>query len=264
MLHTSERINERLARAKRLRLFLDYDGTLADIAPTPGHVNPNPEIADLLTRLAQHPRIRIAVVSGRQLSHIRALLPVPGILLAGTYGVELQTPGGERINRMEYDTIRPTLEALKPRWEHLIAGREGFLLEDKDWTLVLHARLADDDAAERVLSAAHLMALEVAPSELFRLLGGYKLLEIAPRLAHKGQTVDYVLNRYPLPGALLLYLGDDNRDEEAFGMIKARGGIAIVVAAAPRHTRADCRLESPQAVRHWLATLPTRLSEGGG
>jgi trehalose 6-phosphate phosphatase len=257
MLCTHERINERLAQAKRLWLFLDYDGTLADFAPTPEHVNPNPGVVDLLTRLARHPRIRIAVISGRRLSHVQALLPVPGVLLAGTYGIELQTTEGERINRVEYGAIRPALDALKPQWLRLIADREGFFLEDKDWALALHARFANDEEAEEVLADARSMATEAATPSLFRLLGGHKFLEIGPRLAHKGRTVDYLLDRYPWPGALPLYLGDDDKDEEAFGVIKARGGIAILVAPEPRNTKADCRLESPQATRHWLETLPT-------
>jgi trehalose 6-phosphate phosphatase len=152
MLCTSERLNKRLVGARRLWLFLDYDGTLADFAGTPEHVNPDPEVIDLLTGLVQNPRLRIAVVSGRRLSHVRSLLAVPGLLLAGTYGIELQTPKGERINRVAYATIRPTLDTLKPGWEHLIAGREGFFLEDKGWTLALHARFAEEGEAEKVLA----------------------------------------------------------------------------------------------------------------
>ena len=264
MLHTPERINERIAQAERLWLFLDYDGTLADFAPTPEHVNPDAETIRLLSRLARHPCIRVAVISGRRLDHVQALAPVPGILLAGTYGIELQTPDGERIDRVEYEAIRPALDALKPRWERLIAAREGFFLEDKGWALALHARFANDVETETVLSAARHVADEVvASSESFCVLGGHKFLEICPRLAHKGQTVDYLLDRYAWPGALPLYLGDDDKDEEAFGVIKARGGIAILVAARRRKTDADCRLESPQTVRRWLETLPALCSPPG-
>jgi RNA polymerase sigma-70 factor (ECF subfamily) len=75
--------------------------------------------------------------------------------------------------------------------------------------------------------------------------------------------VGYLLDRYAWPGALPLYLGDDDKDEEAFGVIKARGGIAILVAARRRKTDADCRLESPQTVRRWLETLPALCSPPG-
>jgi trehalose 6-phosphate phosphatase len=246
---------EQLAQAERLRLFLDYDGTLADFAPTPEHLDPDPALADLITRLAQHPRFRVAVVSGRRLSHVQKLVPVPGILLAGTYGIELQTPEGERIDRLNYDRLRPTLDALKPRWSALLAGRRGFFLEDKGWALALHARFADDKEADQVLADARSLAdaaVKRATLGLFRLLGGHKFLEIGPRLAHKGLTVAHLLDEYPWPGAVPLYLGDDDKDEEAFGVIQARGGIAVVVAAEARKTEADLRLESPDAARHWL------------
>jgi trehalose 6-phosphate phosphatase len=257
MLCAREQINERLGQAEWLWLFLDYDGTLADFAPTPEHVNPDPELIGLLARLARHPRIRMAVISGRRLSHVEVLVPVTGVFLAGTYGIEIRTSEGKRINRVEYEAIRPTLNALKPRWLRLIAGHEGFSLEDKGWALALHARFADDDEAEEVLVAARSTATVTARSGPFRLLGGHKFLEIGPTLAHKGQTVQYLLDRYPWPGALPVYLGDDDKDEEAFDAIKARGGITVLVAPGPRKTKADYRLESPRAARHWLERLPT-------
>jgi trehalose 6-phosphate phosphatase len=238
-----------------LWLFLDYDGTLADFAPTPEHVNPDPELIDLLERLERDARFRVAVISGRRLSHVQKLVPVPGVLLAGTYGIELQNPEGERIDRLDYDRLRPMLDALKPRWAALIAGRHGFFLEDKGWALALHARFAAEDEANQVLASARRLAdvaLEQSAQGLFRLLGGHKFLEIGPHLAHKGLAVAHLLQEYPWPGAVPLYLGDDDKDEEAFGVIKAHGGIAVVVAEESRETDADLRLASPLAARHWL------------
>lgn len=259
MLHASQAVKTRLAQAARLWLFLDYDGTLSDFAPTPDQVDPDPEIERLVERLARHPRIRAAVVSGRRLNHVEKLVPVSGILLAGTYGVELRLPDGERVERVAYDDIRPVLEALKPRWERLLADREGFFLEDKDWALAIHAKFAADDEAEEVLPAAREMATEALDPELFRVLGGHKFLEIGPKLAHKGKTVDYLLDRCAWPDALPLYVGDDDKDEEAFGVIQAHGGLAIVVSEEPRETCADGRLESPPDVREWLSGLPLLL-----
>jgi len=269
MLCTPETIGKQLLRAERLWMFLDYDGTLAEFAPTPDHIHPDPKIITLLTNLAHHPRIRIAVISGRRLGHVRSLVPVPGVWLAGTYGVELQTPDGQQINRLEYDSIRPTLETVKPRWELLIAHRQGFFLEDKGWSLALHARFAGDEEADTVLAQARRTAADGAQTDAFRMLGGHKFLEIGPALAHKGHTVEYLLDRFRWPGAVALYLGDDDKDEEAFAVIKAQGGIAVLVAKEARETAADCRLDSPQAARQWLTTLlrhhgPPEMTEETG
>lgn len=251
-------VQERLRNADRVRLFLDYDGTLADFAPTPDCVEPDPEVVELLTRMARHPRFRVAVVSGRRLSHVQKLVPVPGILLAGTYGIELQTPEGERIDRLDFGSLRPTLASLKPQWAALIARQQSFFLEDKGWALALHARFADEDVTDRILAEARRLAdtvVRLNASSSFWLVEGYKFLEIGPRLAHKGLTVAHLLDRYPWKGALPLYLGDDDKDELAFDVIGARGGISAVVSAEPRETKADMRLDSPQAARRWLAAL---------
>ena len=253
-----ELIDERLAQAERLWLFVDYDGTVAEFAPTPDYIAPVQQVVDLMTKLAQHPRLRVAVISGRRLDHVQSLLPVAGVWLGGTYGIELQTPQGERLHRVTYSDVRPALDALKPRWQELLEGRKGFFLEDKGWTLALHARFAEDQAAGEVLGAARPMAEEAAYSGPFRILDGYKFLELGPTLAHKGRAVEYILKEYAWPGALPVYLGDDDRDEEAFGAIKAHGGVAILVTGTPRSSQADCFLESPHATRQWLETLLTR------
>jgi trehalose 6-phosphate phosphatase len=222
-------------------------------------VDPQREVITLLTELVGHRAIRVAVISGRRLSHIKELVPVPEVLLAGTYGVELRLPGDGQVDRAPYEAVRPVLEVVKPRWERLIAGRDGFFLEDKGWALAIHAKFAADGEAEEALGEARRLVVastgEAIASDLFRVLGGHKFLEIAPLLAHKGRTVDYLLDRYPWPGALPLCVGDDDKDEEAFGVIQARGGVAIKVCESPCETRADGRLESPRAVRRWLRSL---------
>jgi trehalose-phosphatase len=212
-------------------------------------------VIDLLGRLARHPCIRVAVISGRRLSHVQMLLPVPGVLLAGTYGIELQMPNGERINRVACDQVRPTLERLKPQWEYLIAMREGFFLEDKAWALALHARYAESSEADEVLARARRAASEAVSSDVFRLLGGHRFLEVAPTLADKGRSIEYLLEQDPWLDALPVYVGDDDKDEEAFEAVKAHNGITMLVAASRRVTRADGWLESPQSTRQWLMTL---------
>lgn len=261
-------VQQRIQDAQRLRLFLDYDGTLAEFAPTPEHVEPQPEVVQLLVALAQDPTVRVAVISGRRLRHVEELVgglkayDALEVLLAGTYGVELRLPDGERVQRVPYDEIRPMLQAIKPRWGRLIGRGDSFFLEDKDWALAIHAKDAADEEAEEVLSAARRVAetaVEAAASpERFRILGGHKFLEIGPALAHKGKTVAHFLESYPWPGALPVYVGDDDKDEEAFGVIQGRGGVAVKVCEAPCTTQADGCLASPAEVRRWLASLIDR------
>lgn len=244
--------------SKYLWLFLDYDGTLANFAPTPDHIRPDQELIRLLERLVDNASRRVTILSGRRLGHLRQLLPTSGIFLAGTYGIELMTPNGEVIHPVEYKTIRPLLDQIIPRWEEIISGRKGFYLEDKGWAIALHARFADDMQAEQVLARAQEATSIALFTEHFRVLGGHKFLEIAPLLASKGNTVSYLIDHYPLPEARHLCIGDDDKDEEAFAVIHARGGAAVKViqpSQISRPTEADIFFESPGETRDWLQSL---------
>ncbi len=251
-------LNAWVSSAERLWLFLDYDGTLVEFTRTPDVLKPDPKLIDLIRRLASKNRIRLAIVSGRRLKDIQTLLPVDGIYIASTYGIEIQTPDGERIQRDDYAQVRPYLEQLKPNWEEIIDGHRGFFLEDKGWALAVHARFAADKEATRVISnLQHILDQDLITDE-YRLIKHPKFLEVSSAKAHKGKTVSFLLNSFPLPGASLAYIGDDDNDAEAFATIHSFGGVAISVAqyfGYIRSTGGDYVLKSPKAVRKWLENL---------
>jgi len=258
----TEQLVLQLVNKKNLWLFLDYDGTLAEFASTPEVIDSNPRIVDLLRRLAAKTNIRVAIISGRSLRDVQSLIPVSGIDLAGTYGVELVTADGNQILRVDHSVIRPYLDIIKPKWMEIVEGESGFYIEDKDWSLALHAKFSDDESASRVIALAREVIEQELPEEYFRILGGHKFLEAAPLLAHKGMTVDYLLNKHPFPDAQLIYIGDDDKDEEAFEFIIDHGGIAIKVISNKQMavtTRANFTLESPAQVNAWLGSLLEKL-----
>jgi trehalose 6-phosphate phosphatase len=244
--------------AGRLWLFLDYDGTLADFAPTPAQVEPDSRVIQLLERLSRDARKRLAIISGRKLDDIRALVPVPGLFLGGTYGLDLQTPAGEIRHRINAQAILPVIEKVKARWQALVAGRVGFFLEDKGLAMALHARFAGEVDAGRVLALARQSVADDLPAATFRLLAGHRFLEVAPALADKGETVAFLLREFPWRGSQLVYVGDDDKDAAAFGVVHSHGGRTIWVAGGSHQARpadADYTLESPAAVRRWLEGL---------
>ncbi len=245
-------ILDHLRTGGTVQLFLDYDGTLVPIAPTPEEAKPDPGLLELLSRLVRQPHLQVMILSGRPLDWLRTVLPVPGLALAGIYGVEMHSEAHPELARCDADWIRPKIEQIKTQWQALVKGRRGFLVEDKGLSVALHARLADPAEGDLILSEAEKYARSRVDDEHFRILGGYRFLEIAPRLAHKGQTVAWLLEQQILPGALPVYFGDDDKDEEAFDVVRDHGGIPIVVGEPRGPTRALARLESPAKVREWL------------
>ena len=71
----------------RLGLMVDFDGTLAPIAPTPDEAVISPAALDALQRIV--PAIEmVCVVSGRALADLTAKVDLPGATFVGNHGVE--------------------------------------------------------------------------------------------------------------------------------------------------------------------------------
>lgn len=254
-------VERKILAAERLWLFLDYDGTLAEFAPTPDVITPNDEIIRLVRGFTDNPLVRVSIISGRRLAHVHRLVPVEGIWLAGTYGLEYLQPDGSRGNQIAYEEIRPTLEEIKPEIETLLSGKAGFYLEDKGWTLAIHARFADEEPSVDVLKTAKAIMAAKGDPDRFRIMGGHRFLEIGPKAANKGETVAWLLQSHAFHGSVPVYLGDDDKDEEAFAIVQQHGGLAIVVSAKTRPTLANARLPTPQAAREWLHTVLDRFNQ---
>jgi len=259
---SEDELNQWVLEAERLWLFLDYDGTLKAFTRTPDILKPDPKLIGLLRSLAQKDKIQLAIITGRRLQDICTLLPIEGIFIAATYGLELQTPAGESIQREDYNAIRPYLEQLKPQWQSLINGHKGFFLEDKGWALALHGRFASASAARRILSTAESLVNPDLLGTTYQLTNQNKFLEISSLKANKAETVSLLLNHYLLPRTRVLYLGDDHNDSKAFEVIHSFGGIAIAVAhifGRVQACGADFVLKSPKATRRWLKNLDSYL-----
>jgi trehalose 6-phosphate phosphatase len=250
----AERLNRHLRTGGQLWLFLDYDGTLVPIAPTPDQAQPDADLLALLADLARRPALRVAIVSGRPLAALQAFLPVPGLILAGLYGGEVLLPGEMTPTLRAPRDARLVADQTRSIWQALVDGRKGFLVEDKGLAVALHARFAEAAEAEAVLAAARSVAERLLPAAGYRLLGGDRFLEVAPAVAHKGWAVRWLLNIRPLAEALPVYLGDDDKDELAFAEVHAWGGLAIAVGPRPLAS-VSAVLPGPTAVREVLRLI---------
>ncbi|PKO02990.1 MAG: trehalose-phosphatase [Chloroflexi bacterium HGW-Chloroflexi-5] len=250
-----ELLSKKTIEATHLRLFLDYDGTLAEFASSPDTILPDPELIALFQHLVETPGVLPVVISGRRLSHIQKLLPLPGLFLAGTYGLEMQLPNGQLRNSLNYDNVRPTIERLLPRWRKLIQNQPGFYLEDKGWSLALHGRYASQSELSLVIPAAQSVSQELLIHSSFRLSVNERFLEFAPITANKAVAVQWILKELTPENALSVYFGDDDKDEEGFLPVIESGGYAVRVTSELTHSIAQLQMADPSEVRLWLTNL---------
>src|SRR5215210_2759062 len=86
-----------LSRLAPAALFLDFDGTLVELADAPGAIAVPSGLKPLLDRLAGRLDGRLAIVSGRAVDDLQAHLGASAALLSGSHGAELLYADGRRV-----------------------------------------------------------------------------------------------------------------------------------------------------------------------
>ncbi len=197
----------------------------------------------LLSHLETKVERRLAVVSGRSLEQIDAILGDAAVNLAvsGSHGCE------HRWNGVLAKPERPaSLDDAVQRLHGFCKDRTGVLVEEKSFGVALHYRLNPQTEAE-----AHAFA-EALSSELdLALQHGKMMVELRVPGGDKGLAVQRLMSRPPMRGTRPVFVGDDLTDEPGFAAARELGGHGILVGQ-PRATSADYRLESPGDLREWL------------
>jgi trehalose 6-phosphate synthase/phosphatase len=80
----------------KLALLLDYDGTLAPIAPHPDLATLPQETRNVLQRLSNINDVYIAIISGRGVENVKEMVGIEGITYAGNHGLEILHPDGSK------------------------------------------------------------------------------------------------------------------------------------------------------------------------
>jgi trehalose 6-phosphate phosphatase len=235
-------------------IFLDVDGTLLEIAPTPDAVRVEPQLRTLLRSLHSRTNGALALISGRTIATLDELFaPLPSLAAAGMHGFERRGATGA-YHRCPLPGDQ-ALQSARIGLQAIAARHEGTLVEDKQFALALHYRLAQEQEAE-ILQEMELVAARVRPQLQLQL--GKMVAELRPASATKGEAVREFLREPPFSGRWPIYIGDDLTDESAFECVNSVGGVSIAVSVR-RPTAARFCLPNVGAVHAWLASLPTGL-----
>lgn len=243
-----------LAEPDRSGLLVDFDGSLAPIIDDPEQARPLEGVTDVLAALVDRFGV-VAVVSGRPITFLQQALPVPGLHLAGVYGMERLVDG-----QIEIDAgVAPWVDVLAEAAAEVRAAMPDLLIERKgDVSFVLHWRTAPE-WEEKALDAGRAIAerLGLAAER------GRRALEIRPPVpVDKGVAAEAIL----APVDHALFAGDDLGDLRAFdaldvllsdGRLRTAVKIAVTSPEAPAEllARADERVDGPPGLLHLLRSL---------
>jgi trehalose-phosphatase len=246
----------RLAGTPRLLVASDYDGVLAPIVTDPSRAYPLPAGIAALGRLAALPATTVALVSGRSRVDLAGLARRPGpvalpaeVLLVGSHGSELG-----RDARLD-----PDQAALRDRVAaalgEIVQDRPGVWLETKPVSLVVHTRPARPE-----VGASARGAVLAGPGRWPRVqvTTGKEVVELSVATADKGTALQAM--RSQSAASAVLYLGDDQTDENAFAVLREAGG-DVGVKVGPGDTRARFRVPDPPAAVRVLELLQSARAQ---
>lgn len=223
-------------------LFLDFDGTLVDLADSPDSIRVPARLGPLLERLRRRLDGRLAIVSGRSLADLERHVPLAGIAFSGSHGLELRFGDGTRLPL----SVPIGLDDVRERVTRFAEADAGLLVEEKPAGIALHFRRAPHRAA----AAAAFMA-GLAAERGWSVQPGSMVVELRPHGATKGDALRAFMTEPDFADARPVFVGDDLTDEHGFEAAAELGGAGILVGPS-RPTAARYRLDSVAAVADWL------------
>lgn len=210
------------AASSKVLLAFDYDGTLAPLVAEPSRASLRVSTQRLLRRASQlYPCV---VISGRARADARSRINGAEVRrVFGNHGAE-PAPGADAVKRR----VRKWLPTLRARLD----GLDGVVIENKRLSVAVHYRRASDKRATR---RAILAAARRLPG--VRIVGGKLAVNLlVADAADKGEALDWA--RAQLACDTMLYVGDDETDEDAFELARPGRLLSIRVGRKERSAAA--------------------------
>src|SRR5664280_2287236 len=232
----SRAILKRLAQERTLCAF-DFDGTLSPIVDHPGQAGMRDQTQILLGQVAAiYPCV---IVSGRSRADLLGRLSgVKVARLIGNHGAE-----NEATTRMPR-----RVKQWKVSLELELGALPGLWVEDKGLSLAVHYRqcLQKTEVRRRILTAARNL-------EHVHVVGGKQVVNlVVDRAPDKGEALAAERNR--LGCNWVLYVGDDETDEDAFAL---RGNVVPVRIGRKQRSHARYYLRTQAEIDKLLELLLT-------
>lgn len=235
-------------RAEGWAFFLDFDGTLVDIAEAPDRVAVPDDLKGILARVASKAAGALAIVSGRRLATLETFLGPNSFPAAGVHGAEIRLPDGRRLDA----PLPASVNGVRHAFSDFAARHPRLRLEDKGVAVALHYRGAPE-LQTAVANLVHAVAAETRGEMSVQF--GEMVAELRPADVDKGRALATFMEYAPFHGRRPLAIGDDVTDESMLAQARALGGVAVRVGSGEVGSAASAFLSSPAAVRRWLAAL---------
>ena len=205
---------------QKMALFLDFDGTLVDIAETPDNIFLRKKTVTLLENLTKTLNGAVAIVTGRPISEIDKFLNPVLLPIAGKHGAEIRNAKKQISKITGVDLVQ-----IVEQFASFSKIHAGTFVENKGVCVALHFRgsnLTDDKVKAWVEDNIHL-------GSSLKCYFGKKICEIQSANFDKGYAISQLLKHAPFKERLPIFVGDDTPDEDGFNFVNKIGGLSIKV-----------------------------------
>ncbi|MEI7474533.1 MAG: trehalose-phosphatase [bacterium] len=220
-------IESKIKYKEKILLMFDYDGTLTPIVDKPELAVLDKKVKNSLEKIASTDFINVSIITGRQVIVIKELSGInsDNVNIYGLHGGEMKL-GTEIINNT-FSLKNNNLELFKNSLKEKLNNYNGIFIEDKEYTISLHYRLANEKDSLTAVELFKTQADFYNLHEDFRYQNGKKVIEILPKKFSKNNAVASQIAN--CPEYFPVFFGDDLTDISAFEEVKRHNGMAIGV-----------------------------------
>jgi trehalose-phosphatase len=204
-------------------------------------------------RLIALPRLTVAIFSAKNRAELQAQVRIPGLVYAGNLGLEISGDGFLFIEPTATEYSKELAE-LGTTLESKIEKYPGAAVHNKGLTLVIDAKVPEGQAEEIRRLIHESLANANHPFHLATLDGMYEIQARVPW--KKAHAVASIKNHLARPNLLVIFLTDDEKDEET---VSALTDAVTIKVGGPAQTLAGYRLESHGDIGPFFQWLETAL-----
>ncbi len=229
-------------------LFLDVDGTLIDIAPSPTEVVVPASLVRDLEAAERLLEGALALVSGRTIANLDQLFRPLRLKASGVHGAELRLGGRDAPTALETQRLPASA------WNELLPVLERFpgaLAENKGFSFAVHYRAAPESGPRLRQRLGDFVATHADLG--LTIMPGHFVFELKRPGINKGAAIETMLARAPFHGRRPVFVGDDITDRPGFAAVLAHDGLAYSVGEDDPDVSGT--FADAAAVRHWLTAL---------
>jgi len=210
-------------KGKKLVLFLDYDGTLAEVNAVPDETYMTKDMTGILAKVTSLDQVLPVAISGRKTEDVQERVGLDTMMYCGNHGLEMCLSGSGmtyNLNDEELLQLRTGIKNIIAEMKEHKLGKEcGGNIEDKDTALTWHFFNVPESEVDEIVDKAS----TIVKKNGFPIFDGHGCIEVRHPRITKGDAMKKIL--YDLVGThwhethQVVFIGDSSSDEEGFAAL---------------------------------------------